>query len=137
MELEKDAQGLTRLNEHNSKSTPQGEDTISLGTTDKRYVSYAKIIKQALMAQWHYPEAARDNLMEGRTLLLFTLSREGTLQDLRLISSSGYMILDSEAMRAVKAAAPFPAFRGSVTVATLHIKPNFDYRLTCTAHSSQ
>ena len=135
MELDKDAQGLTRLNEDNSKSTLQGEDTISLDTTDKKYVSYAKIIKQALMAQWNYPEAARDNLMEGRTLLLFTLSREGALQDLRLISSSGYMILDSEAMRAVRAAAPFPAFPGSVTVARLHIKANFDYKLTGTGPS--
>lgn len=137
MDLDKEANGLGRLIDTGSKPTPQGEDTISLDTTDKRYVSYARIIKEALMAQWQYPQQAKENLVEGRTFLLFTLSRDGTLQDLQIIDSSGYKVLDDEAIRAVKAAAPFPAFPGSVTVARLHIKANFDYRLTDTRPSSE
>ncbi|RLB79839.1 MAG: hypothetical protein DRH15_08350 [Deltaproteobacteria bacterium] len=137
MDLDKDVQGLARLKDTNSKPVIHGEDTISLDTTDKRYVSYAKVIKEALLAQWKYPQEAKENLVEGQTFLVFTLSRDGTLLDLRLLGSSGYKILDEEAMRAVRAAAPFPAFPGSVTVARLHIKANFDYRLAGGGNSSQ
>ncbi len=130
LDMEKDRVGTASLKEPSVKPAPQGEDTISLDTTDKRYVSYAKVIKQALMAQWQYPPEAKDNLIEGTTFLMFTLSRDGTLLDLKVMNSSGYPVLDNEAVRTVKAAAPFPAFPGSVTVARLHIKANFDYRLT-------
>ena len=130
LKLEKDLSGAARLGQSSVNSLPQGEDTISLDTTDKRYMSYARVIKQALMAKWVYPAPAKENLIEGQTRLIFTLSRDGNLLDLRLTNSSGYPILDNEALRAVRSAAPFPAFPGSVTVSRLHIKANFDYRLT-------
>ena len=135
LDIDKDAPGTAKLKQLSVKPAPQGEDTISLDTTDKRYVSYARVLKEALMAQWKYPEVAKENLMEGQTHLIFTLSRDGTLLDLKLISSSGYRILDEEAMRTVRAAAPFPAFPGSVTVARLHVKANFDYRLSAPSRS--
>jgi len=137
LDPKKDTLGAARLREPTVKPVPQGEDTISLDTTDKRYVSYARVIKETLMAQWQYPAAAKENLIEGQTYLIFTLSRDGSLLDLKLIGSSGYSILDDEAMRTVRAAAPFPAFPGSVTVARLHIKANFDYRLTGVGNSTQ
>ncbi len=130
LDTDKQNMGAASLKDLKVKSAPQGEDTISLDTTDKRYVSYARVIKQALMAQWKYPPKAKDDLIEGETFLIFTLSRDGALLDLKLLNSSGYPVLDDEAMRTVKAAAPFPAFPGSVTVARLHIKANFDYRLS-------
>ncbi len=106
------------------------EDTISLDTRDKRYSSYAKVIKSVLMRQWKYPLEARENLVEGKLMVLFTLLRSGQLQDLKTLEPSGYDILDREAQRAVRSAAPFPPFPPSVTVAKLHVKARFDYRLT-------
>jgi len=135
LDIEKDIPGAAKLKQSTVKSAPQSEDTISLDTTDKRYVSYARVLKEALMAQWKYPEAAKENLMEGQAHLVFTLSRDGTLLDLKLTTSSGYTILDEEAIRTVRAAAPFPAFPGSVTVARLHIRANFDYRLSAPGRS--
>ncbi|MBW2124267.1 MAG: energy transducer TonB [Deltaproteobacteria bacterium] len=130
LDLEKDQQGLAHLSESTNKPVIAGEDTISLDTTDKRYVSYAKVIKEALMNEWQYPAMAKDNLIEGQALVLFTLTRDGCLKEMKLMQSSGFTVLDNEAMRAIRAAAPFPAFPGSVTVARLHIKASFDYRLT-------
>jgi TonB family protein len=108
----------------------ESEDTISLETSDKRYSSYAGIIKARLMSHWEYPQKARENLLEGKLLLLFTLNRKGTLVDMRILEPSGFGILDNGAMSAVRSAAPFPAFPSSVTVTKLHIKAKFDYRLT-------
>lgn len=111
------------------------EDTISLDTSDKRYSSYARDIKARLINHWKYPREARENLLEGKLLLLFTLNPKGALMDLRILESSGSRILDGEAMRAVRAAAPFPAFPSSVSVGRLHVKAKFDYRLTAQAGS--
>jgi TonB family protein len=114
---------------------PDTEDTISLDTHDKRYSSYAKVIKSVLMRQWEYPREARENLIEGKLMVLFTLMRSGQLQDLKTLEPSGYDILDREATRAIRSAAPFPPFPPSVTVARLHVKARFDYRLTNPGHN--
>jgi TonB family protein len=106
------------------------EDTISLDTKDERYVSYARVIKEKLMNNWTYPRQAWENLIEGEVLVYFTLNREGHLRDLKLLKPSVFGILNGEAARAVRAAAPFPPFPGSVTVKKLNIKANFAYRLT-------
>ncbi len=105
------------------------EDTISLDTTDVRYVSYARMVKEILMAEWTYPTEAKDNLIEGHLLAFFTLDRDGSLKDLKILESSGFSILDNEALRAIKAAAPFPPFPSTITVSRLHIKAMFDYQL--------
>ena len=111
------------------KSVQPTEDTISLDTTDVRYLSYAKIIKEALMAEWIYPAEAKDNLIEGRLMVLFTLSRDGSLKGISLVNSSGFSVLDREALRAIRAAAPFPPFPDSITVSRLHIRAKVDYQL--------
>ena len=106
------------------------EDTISLDTKDKRYVSYAKVIKERLMRYWEYPREARENLIEGKVLVLFTLNTQGHLKDIKILLPSSYEILDKETLRTIRTASPFPPFPGSVTVKRLNIKANFAYRLT-------
>lgn len=121
---------LATLNPPSQKPGEDTEDTISLDTSDTRYASYAGTIKAKLMSHWEYPPKARENLLEGKLLLLFTLNRKGMLTDLRILEPSGIGMLDREAMRAVRSAAPFPAFPSSVSVARLHVKAKFDYKLT-------
>jgi TonB family protein len=51
------------------------------------------------------------------------------MKEIRVAESSGHQILDAEATRAVRSAAPFPPFPNHVTVARLNIKASFDYRI--------
>jgi len=106
------------------------QDTISLDTKDKRYVSYARLIKGRIGSQWRYPSAARARLIEGQLMVLFSLVREGEVIEIRLLDPSGHKVLDEEAVRAIRAAAPFPPFPNHVTVKRLNIQASFDYRLT-------
>ncbi len=106
------------------------QDTISLETMDKRYMSYARLIKEEIGSQWRYPSAARDGLIEGKLILVFSLVRSGDLVGIDLLKRSGFSILDEEAVRAVRAAAPFPPFPDHVSVKHLNIKASFDYRMT-------
>ncbi|MBN1106860.1 MAG: energy transducer TonB [Deltaproteobacteria bacterium] len=109
---------------------PDDQETITLDTQDKRYVSYARVIKERIMHHWRYPPEARLNLVEGRLTVLFSLTRAGHATRVDILRPSGFPILDQEAMRAIRAAAPFPPFPEHVTVGRLNIEASFDYRLT-------
>lgn len=114
-------------------SPPSSEDTqetISLDTDDKRYVSYAQAIKERIAGQWKYPQEARKKKLEGRLVALFSLNREGALTRMEITRSSGHDVLDREAERAVRSAAPFPPFPSTITVSRLNINVSFDYTLT-------
>ena len=111
-------------------SKKDSEETISLDTKDKRYVSYVNIIKQKLMAHWGYPPAAKAGLLEGNSLILFSLLRDGSLAGIAVTKSSGYDILDREVIEAVTEAAPFPPFPETIAVSKLNINADFEYRLT-------
>lgn len=105
------------------------QETISLDTKDHRYVSYAGAVKERIMLQWRYPPEAKFNLMEGKLLLVFSLSRNGQMDRITILSSSGFPLLDEEAVRAVRASAPYPAFPEHIAVGRLNIEANFDYRI--------
>ena len=106
------------------------EDTISLDTKDKKYNSYAKIIKERLMSHWIYPDEAMENLIEGEVMALFSLNRQGRLKDIKIIKTSAYPGLEGETLRTIRSSAPFTPFPGSMTVTKLNIRVSFAYRLT-------
>ncbi len=120
---------MGKAEEKKAPETAETQDTISLDTRDKRYVSYARVIRDGIARHWKYPPEARENLIEGKLMVLFSLGRNGDLQAVRILTSSGYTILDDEAVRAIRAAAPFPSFPGHITVNRLNIKANIDYRI--------
>jgi TonB family protein len=126
---EEQAANLDKAKDRSPSPPATAEDTISLDTKDEKYVPYAKIIRARLLQNWNYPAAARENLIEGKLLVLFTLTREGHLAAFRIIEPSGARILDEEALRTIRAAAPFPPFPASLGLAKLHIKARFEYQL--------
>jgi TonB family protein len=111
-------------------SSEDTQETISLDTDDKRYVTYAQAIKERIAGQWKYPQEARKKKLEGRLVALFSLNREGALTRMEITKSSGHDVLDREAERAIQSAAPFPPFPSTVTVSRLNINVSFDYTLS-------
>jgi len=111
-------------------SSEDSQETISLDTDDKRYVSYAQAIKERIAGQWKYPQEARKKKLEGRLVALFSLDREGALTRLDITKTSGHDVLDREAERAIQSAAPFPPFPSTITVSLLNINVSFDYTLS-------
>ena len=60
-------------------------------------------------------------------MLIFTLNKAGTLINIRLVQSSGFPILDEEALRAVKVAAPFDPFPPQMGEDPWNIRAFFHY----------
>lgn len=122
--------GIDSLDREKETPSEDSEDTISLDTKDGRYIQYTGVIKKEILKNWDYPDEARLSLMEGEVMALFTLKRDGSMQQINIKSGSGHDILDKEVLRAIKASAPFPSFPDSIKVNRLNIKAKFDYRLS-------
>jgi len=84
--------------------------TVPLDSREPRFLDYLARLKRHIQGEWMYPEEARRVGMGGELVLIFTLNKAGTLTYIRLVESSGFPVLDEEALRAVKAAAPFDPF---------------------------
>jgi len=101
--------------------------TLSLNTSEFRYVSYLTGIKRKIELVWRYPEVAATAGQQGKLELRFTIRKDGRLEDIRLIKSSGYPILDDEAISAVRLSAPFSPFPKGFNVERINIVATFEY----------
>lgn len=58
----------------------------------------------------YYPEASIRYGIYGELRLLVAIRHDGTLEDVRVLSSSGYAVLDEAAIKIVRMAAPYAPF---------------------------
>ena len=103
------------------------ERPIRLDTREPQYISYFTSIKRDIELVWEYPELALTHGLQGKLLLKFTISENGALERLRLLRSSGFSVLDKEAMRAVESASPFHPIPPWIGRDRLEIIASFEY----------
>jgi protein TonB len=84
-----------------------GEDSVTLDTDEFRYITYNRWLKIKVESVLRYPELAAVSGLQGTLYIKFDINRDGSLSGLELLKSSGYKILDDEALRAIRASAPF------------------------------
>ncbi len=111
---------------HEDGGPEQG--SVSLYTTDPKYMTYVGKIRQSIESEWQYPEIALRYGLQGKLALEFTILGDGHLEGLRLLRSSGSSLLDDEALRAIKAAAPFPPIPPWIRPNPLRITATMEYR---------
>jgi TonB family protein len=119
-DLEKEAKLYT------DKEMPK-QDAISINTDELRYLTYMLGLKRRIELIWQYPPQASASGIQGDLLLNFTIRQDGQLTDVTLIQSSGYRVLDAEAIRAVRAAAPYAPLPESWHQDRITITGNFIY----------
>ncbi len=107
--------------------TGDREGPVSLDTREPRYLTYFETVKRAIEQVWEYPELALRSGLEGKLILEFTILEDGEMIGPRLIHSSGFLELDQEAMRAVRAASPFQPIPASVARNRIDILASFEY----------
>ena len=103
------------------------DESISLDTTETRYVSYFNRIKHQIQRVWRYPAQAAQRGVSGQLTLKFQISRDGNLLSVRLVDNSGFEILDVAALKAVKEAAPYYPFPITIPKKKLSILATFVY----------
>ena len=103
------------------------DEPISLDTKEAKYASYFSRIKQQIQRVWVYPSQGIKRTLSGELTLKFEISKDGNLLSLRLINSSGSNILDANAVKAVRGAAPYYPFPKTITKKKLSILATFVY----------
>lgn len=86
----------------------QSVETFSFGKDDHPFL---KAIKKAIDSNVSYPRQARKMRMEGEVLVEFLWTKHKTLKDLKVRKSSGYPLLDKNALQAIqRASLDFPEY---------------------------
>ena len=89
------------------RESGEAQRTISLDDRTPDLQPYLEKLRWRIQRAWTLPDEARQNGLGGESELEFTLNRAGTLTLLRLVHSSGFPLLDQQALLAIRTAAPF------------------------------
>lgn len=101
--------------------------SIQLNTKEYEFQSYYINLKRKIEMVWEYPYLARESGLQGRLLMRFVINRDGSLAEAKVLRSSGFALLDREALRAVHDAAPFPPLPARMHTEHLVINATFEY----------
>ncbi|MCK7575354.1 MAG: TonB family protein [Chromatiales bacterium] len=94
--------------------------SISASTREFRYASYLAAWAQKVerIGNLNYPQAARDQRLYGSLILHVAVRADGSLENIRVVRSSGFDLLDQAAIRIVELAAPFSPFPPDIAAET-------------------
>lgn len=91
-------------------------------------VSAKQAVDAAYLADWrqrleavgnkYYPEASVRYGLYGDLRLLVVIHKDGSLEDIRILKSSGYAVLDEAAIKIVRLAAPYSPFPSELAATT-------------------
>jgi len=78
-------------------------------------------IRDSILGKIHYPMLARRRGWSGQMEISFTITPDGNIHELRVLTSTGYSLLDDEALTAIRQTAPFTPPPQAATVLTMPI----------------
>lgn len=102
---------------------------ITLDTEDLMYTSYMQGLKNRIELIWKYPETARRDGLQGELVMKFSIAKSGRVQNIEMIKSSGYEMLDRAAKKALEDASPFNPLPDSWKKEEFVITGTFVYKL--------
>ena len=105
------------------------EITVDLNTTEYKYISYFTKLKERIYQVWKYPKESQVRREQGSVRIVFTLRKDGYLENVRIIQPSGFEDLDKEVLRTIRVASPYNPFPKSWEEEKLKIPATFDYKL--------
>jgi protein TonB len=98
-----------------------------LNAPEIQYISYFASIKRKIELVWQYPYEAAAAGIQGELTLDFVIARSGRIDSIELVRGSGSKILDDEAIRSIRKAAPFDPIPKDYNIPSLQIRARFVY----------
>jgi len=105
-------------------------DAVWLDTERDLLYSFFKRFRDGIYRVWNYPRPAAERGEEGVCLLKITVRRDGTVDNVKLVESSGSPALDNEALAAVRRGGPYGDLPSAYPEKELNIFAFFRYSLT-------
>ncbi|MGH9326970.1 MAG: energy transducer TonB family protein [Terriglobia bacterium] len=120
---------IDQLNNRNPNFTTSGPIILS-DTRGVDFGPYLAMILEIVRQNWYavIPESARLG-EQGRVAIVFEILKDGSVPQLRLVSSSGKVPLDRGAIAGIRASIPFPPLPSQFTGKHLVLQFNFFYNM--------
>lgn len=103
--------------------------TAELRDATQSFSDFLQSIRERIRRFQRYPRSVRDLADGSETQVQFTIRRDGSLVDARIVASSGSKSLDAAALSAVRDAVPFPSFPEGQKGSTLRLEIPIDFQL--------
>lgn len=105
-------------------------DAVWLDTEKDLLLSFFDRFRRNIYNVWNYPPQAAKRREQGICLLEIIINRDGSVEAVKPLESSGYPTLDREAVAAVYRGAPYGQLPSAYTEDKLKIMAFFQYRLS-------
>jgi protein TonB len=102
-------------------------DTKFLNSDDILFGSFLRRFENSVYGVWRYPQEAAMKGIEGITPVRITFNRRGEITGVRLLESSGAMVLDDEVFRTLKLIGPVGGFPKGYDKDEFHLIAFFQY----------
>jgi protein TonB len=92
-------------------SQPMGVQTMPVRSSpapQRDYGWLAETLRDRIEELKRYPPMARMNNWQGKVVLKFVVTEDGTVESLEVVQSSGHAVLDEAAMETIRRASPLP-----------------------------
>lgn len=90
-------------------SEPAAEEGPTSEKVQQRYIKeHFTYIRDLITTHLTYPPLARKMNWSGKVVVAFVIAGDGTVNNIRVVETSGFKILDKSAMETVRRVAPFP-----------------------------
>ena len=119
--------GKASENEGVVEESGSGFRLTPLNAPEIQYISYFASIKRKIELVWQYPYDAAMQGIQGDLQIDFVIARDGSVESILLVRGSGHKILDDEAIRSIKKAAPFNPIPAEYSIPHLQIQGRFVY----------
>ena len=111
------------------KSAPVDVPLVNDDNIKDPVLKYSKIVQKLILNDFSYPAEAREAGFQGTVKLSLKLSHQGDLLDLKVKDSSGYRVLDDDALNTAKKASPYPPFSPEITEKEMWVDIPIVYQL--------
>lgn len=105
------------------------QPVASTGNIPDALNGYATAVQKRILDMLAYPQAAKESGFSGTTKLSLYLSYRGELLDAKLKESSGYKILDDNALSVARQVSSYPPFPSSIEEKEIWIDVPIVYRI--------
>ena len=95
--------------------------------------AYIESLRRKVGGNARYPEYARRTRQQGAADVVFAVRENGEVEGVKLSNSSGFIVLDVEALRNVRESAPFGPVPGGVAESPLTVRLTLTYELPDTS----
>ncbi len=112
------------------KERPSERDgSITFDTSEIRYYSYMRKLKERIEAVWEYPRKAAEEGIYGDLVIRFVIKKDGSLGAVELVRTSGWRMLDQAAVAALRDGSPYWPLPDEWGTDSLTVTGHFIYTL--------